>query len=59
MRIDANSDGSIDWEEFMNYILLENETLAMMRSETCEYINPKIADPTSSMKTNAHKDMIT
>jgi WD40 repeat protein len=59
MRIDANSDGSIDWEEFMNYILLENETLSMMRAETCEYLNPKIPDPTSSMKTNTHRDMIT
>ena len=59
MRIDANSDGSIDWEEFMNYILLENETLSMMRAETCEYLNPKIPDPTSSMKANCHKDMIT
>ncbi len=25
MRIDANSDGSLDWDEFSNYMLLESQ----------------------------------
>lgn len=25
MRIDANSDGTIDWNEFSNYMLLESQ----------------------------------
>ena len=25
MKIDANSDGSVDWNEFTNYILMENQ----------------------------------
>jgi len=58
MRIDANSDGSIDWEEFMNYILLENESLSSMRAEHCEYVNPKVTDPISQ-RGPLHGDMIT
>jgi len=26
MKIDANSDGSVDWDEFTNYIISENQT---------------------------------
>lgn len=59
MRIDTNSDGSIDWDEFMNFIILENENLSNMKTEHCEYVNPKIPDPTASQKNNAHTDMIT
>ena len=28
MKIDADSNGSVDWPEFMNYMLLENQTLS-------------------------------
>mmetsp|Transcript_26608 Transcript_26608/g.47841 ORF Transcript_26608/g.47841 Transcript_26608/m.47841 type:complete len:974 (+) Transcript_26608:2642-5563(+) len=59
MRIDANSDGSIDWEEFMNYMLLENQSLSVMRSEHCEYYNPKIPDSAMPLRMNGHRDMIT
>jgi len=31
MKIDADSGGSVDWKEFMNYLLLENETLSSMK----------------------------
>lgn len=58
MRIDTNSDGSIDWDEFMNFIILENENLASMRAEHCEYYNPKVPDHTASQKSNLHSDMI-
>lgn len=59
MRIDTNSDGSIDWEEFINFVILENENLSHMRAEHCEYVNPKIPDPTASQKNSMHTDMIT
>ena len=26
MKIDADSNGSVEWPEFMNYMLLENQT---------------------------------
>ena len=28
MKIDADSNGSVEWPEFMNYMLLENQTLS-------------------------------
>ena len=31
MKIDANSDGSVDWNEFSNYMLLENQAQASRR----------------------------
>jgi WD40 repeat protein len=58
MKIDANSDGSIDWEEFMNYMLLENQSLSVMRNEHCEYYNPKIPD-SAQPRQNGHSHMIT
>ena len=33
MKIDADSNGSVEWPEFMNYMLLENQTLALMKKE--------------------------
>lgn len=59
MRIDTNSDGSIDWDEFVNFIILENDNMSQMLAEHCEYVNPKIPDPTSSHVVNGHRDMIT
>lgn len=32
-KIDANSDGGVEWDEFMNYLLLENQTLNLMKEE--------------------------
>ena len=31
MKIDADAGGSVDWHEFMNYMLLENQTLSLMK----------------------------
>ncbi|KAL6759826.1 quinon protein alcohol dehydrogenase-like superfamily [Haematococcus lacustris] len=31
MRIDANSDGTLDWDEFANYMLLESQGAASIR----------------------------
>ena len=30
MKIDANSDGSVDWDEFTNFLLMENTSSAEM-----------------------------
>ena len=38
MKIDADSNGSVDWPEFMNYMLLENQTLSSMKREDFEYV---------------------
>jgi len=40
MKIDADSNGSVEWHEFMNYMLLENMTLSSMKQEVFEYIRP-------------------
>ena len=37
MRIDADSNGSVEWHEFMNYMLLENQTLNAMKKEHFNY----------------------
>jgi len=38
MRIDADSGGSVDWNEFMNYMLIENTTLSSMKQEHFTYL---------------------
>lgn len=59
MKIDADSGGDVDWKEFMNFILLENETLAVMRQEHFEYVKSNIEDPIPSATHLCHKHMIT
>jgi Ca2+-binding EF-hand superfamily protein len=44
MKIDADSNGSVEWNEFMNYMLLENQTLSNMKTEHFEYIKSKKPD---------------
>lgn len=59
MRIDSNSDGSVTWEEFLEFVLLENENLSQMHSEHAEYHNPRKPDSHYSVRTECHSDMIT
>lgn len=59
MKIDADSNGSVDWNEFMNYMLLENETLSSMKAEHFEYVKSNIADPEPKKEEFCHSDMIT
>ena len=59
MKIDANSDGAVDWKEFMNYMLLENETLSSMKLEKCEYKKSNREDPSPNKEDLCHKKMIT
>jgi len=59
MKVDADSGGTVDWSEFMNYMLLENETLAVMKTEHFEYIKSNREDPPPNYKNKCHEDMIT
>ena len=60
MKIDANSDGSVDWDEFTNFMLLENQAAADMSdrsySERLTEDDPNGADP--NPKHTHHKDMV-
>jgi WD40 repeat protein len=59
MKIDADSNGSVDWNEFMNYMLLENETLTSMKAEHFEYVKSNVEDPAPNKTNYCHSDMIT
>ena len=37
-KIDANSDGGVEWDEFMSYILSENQTLSLMKAEVIQIL---------------------
>ena len=58
MKIDANSDGTVDWDEFTNFMLLENQAAADMSdksySERLQEAGP--ADP--NPKHVHHRDMM-
>lgn len=64
-RIDANADGTVDWNEFSTYVLLENQGTAQMREtlQGSEYVeqqppslggNEQPPDPLAK-----HKDLVT
>ena len=59
MRIDADSNGSVEWNEFMNYMLLENQTLSSMKQEHFEYVKSNKPDPAPHKEKLCHSDMIT
>ena len=62
MKIDADSNGDVDWDEFMNYMLLENETLSSMKAEHFEYVKSDKEDPAPTKdkeNKDCHNDMIT
>lgn len=42
MKIDANSDGSVDWSEFIEYMLLENKGAELMREAELEMTITKV-----------------
>jgi len=55
MKIDANSDGSVDWDEFTNFLLSENQGIDQMGkdSQADFIITPMPVSP------EPHRDMIT
>ena len=59
MKIDADSSGTVEWNEFMNYMLLENQTLSNMKTEHFEYIKSKKPDPAPSFEKQCHRKNIT
>lgn len=71
MKIDADSNGSVgksrqivnhtlEWHEFMNYMLLENQTLSSMKKQVSGYVKPENnADPVPSETKRCHKRNIT
>jgi len=59
MRIDADSGGSVDWNEFMNYMLIENTTLSSMKQEHFTYLKTEQKDPSPSNENLAHSKNIT
>jgi len=54
MKIDADAGGTVEWHEFMNYMLLENQTLANMKQETSEYVKSESPDPQSTRVYECH-----
>eukprot|EP01062_Namystynia_karyoxenos_P078692 TRINITY_DN8152_c0_g1_i2.p1 TRINITY_DN8152_c0_g1~~TRINITY_DN8152_c0_g1_i2.p1 ORF type:complete len:1695 (+),score=441.43 TRINITY_DN8152_c0_g1_i2:95-5086(+) len=56
MRIDANANGSVDWDEFSTYILLEGQQRILKDTVQAEYIEQRAACP---QKGQLHTDMIT
>jgi len=59
MKIDADSNGSVEWNEFMNYMLLVNQTLSSMKKEHFEYIKSIEQDPPPSNDKKCHRKNIT
>ena len=50
----------VDWNEFMNYMLIENTTLSSMKAEVFEYQKTEgIKDPSPHDAKNAHSKIIT
>jgi len=62
MKIDADANGSVEWHEFMNYMLLENITLNAMKEEHFNYEqhkNDRVDDPPPNQKDYCHEKNIT
>ena len=59
MKIDADSGGTVDWNEFMNYMLIENTTLSQMKQEHSFYMKTEEKDPSPLDEAHAHKTNIT
>eukprot|EP00742_Colponemidia_sp_Colp-10_P008505 GILJ01009216.1.p1 GENE.GILJ01009216.1~~GILJ01009216.1.p1 ORF type:complete len:1025 (-),score=150.44 GILJ01009216.1:215-3289(-) len=58
MKIDPNGGGSINWDDFTNYMLLENQSLSTMRDDHAEFEKAEVGDPPSNSG-NVHADMVT
>jgi len=56
MRIDANCDGTVSWEEFLTYILSQDEGALQIETESSRQVfdYPSVSDASSQV--NGHKD---
>jgi Ca2+-binding EF-hand superfamily protein len=59
MRIDADSNGDVDWNEFMNYMLIENNTLSSMKKTFNEYVKSDLDDLSPLFTKQGHAKNIT
>jgi len=59
MKIDADANGTVEWHEFMNYMLLENQTLSSMKKELSTYVKTEKDDPPPLKETECHAKNIT
>ena len=44
MKIDADSNGSIDWDEFTNYMFLEKQTESLEPGDAWKYLEQDLPD---------------
>ena len=60
MKIDANSDGSVDWEEFSNFMLMETEGAALLTTGTGyrEFLGEDTIPVPIDNVHHVHRDMI-
>eukprot|EP01083_Nonionella_stella_P100616 284025_1 len=58
MKIDANSDGSVDWDEFTNYLLMENQGFDKMEDDSYDELVRANIEPASNRAFH-HRDMVT
>ena len=59
MKIDANSDGSVDWDEFTNFMLLENQAAVDMAERSHAERLQEVEPPCDATpKHYHHRDMI-
>mmetsp|Transcript_37768 Transcript_37768/g.61203 ORF Transcript_37768/g.61203 Transcript_37768/m.61203 type:complete len:933 (-) Transcript_37768:1406-4204(-) len=61
MKIDANSDGNVDWDEFSTFMLLESQGTAVLREGIVNEYHPMEAEADPNEKYDQkvyHSDMI-
>jgi WD40 repeat protein len=58
MKIDANSDGSVDWDEFTNFMLLENQAASDMSDRSYSERLSEDSPPDPNPKHLHHRDMM-
>ncbi|GBG25627.1 WD repeat-containing protein 64 [Hondaea fermentalgiana] len=60
MKIDANSDGTVDWQEFTEFMLLENKGTELMEKEEikCQYEPQEFEEPVENAKLHHTKRII-
>ena len=56
MRIDADSDGGVTWEEFMSYVLSQDEGKLQIATESSRHLFEYPAFSDSALQIHGHKD---
>lgn len=58
MKIDANADGSVDWNEFTNFMLMENKGSAETDDENLKFVKMRYCELAEVPRQHQHKEMI-